>query len=375
MKFVRKISCNELLYADMQDVLHAYVTQYVMEIKTLKDEKLLEKAINAAIDFNDGSNMQLKGRSFYVAEKPIRVKRVKIRDKDLWTADFFNEGVDYREATVAAFIVLHQKKKYFVIKVSHAAMDGKGGLLLINNIFKYLNGEELVHYDNALTDRALLKQLPYKSFPEPKFPKLKPKNSKVIKKFETSRRVITLDGYTNSIIAKIAKVFAEEFDEDEVRFMIPSDLRRHRRGENHCGNLVLPIMLKVNKGDSVATINGKMLMGLKNKDELNIRNTSYFGYNYLPKFLRNAFLRMATTYANKLRKFSIAGVITYLGRIKIDGVMDFLSMPPAEPLGPFIASIVECNNKTNIVLCYYKDQYSEDYIDKLCGQLKEIGNE
>jgi len=76
MKYVRKISCNELLYADMQEVFHAYASQYVMKIKKLKSKEALERAINEAIQFNSGTNVLLKGKSFYDAEKPIGLKSI-----------------------------------------------------------------------------------------------------------------------------------------------------------------------------------------------------------------------------------------------------------------------------------------------------------
>lgn len=379
MNFVRRISCNELLYADMQDVLHSYAFQYVMEIKSLKSEKKLEQALNAAIEFNSGSNLLLKRKSFYDVGHPIRLKRVTILDKELWSSDFFNEKVDYRQESILAYIALHNNKKYFVLKISHAAMDGKGSLLLVNNIFRFMNNEKMEQYDNLITDRELVRQLPHKAKTESKFPKLKPKNAKIICHFKQSIKVVKLDGYVNSIVAKIARILADEFKEKEVRLMIPSDLRRYCGATMHCGNLVLPIMLKVDKNDDISTINGKMLMGLKNKDELNIKNTSYFCYMHLPRFVRHSIIRLATFYAGKFRRFSIAGVISYLGRVNLDSlqsdnlkISSFASVPPAEPLGPFVVTIVEYTNTTHIVLRYYEGQYSEEYMDNLCKQLEEI---
>ena len=379
MNFVRKISCNELLYADMQDVLHSYASQYVMEIKSLKSEKKLEQALNAAVKFNSGSNLFLKRKTFYDVDHPMSLKYAVSRDKILWDSDFFNEKVDYRKESILAYVVSHNKKRYFVLKISHSAMDGKGGLLLINNIFRFMNNEKMERYDNLMVDRELVKQLPYKSKNESKFPRLKPKNAKVVHRFQPLTRVIELDSYTDSIVAKIARIFADEFEEKEVRLMVPSDLRRYRGPAKHCGNLVLPIMLRVDKNDDISTINGKMLMGLKNKDELNIKNTSYFCYLHLPKYARHSIMRLVTFYARRFRRFSIAGVISYLGKVDLSSmqsnnlkISSFVSIPPAEPLGPFIVSIVEYNNTTRIALRYYEGQYSKKYIDNLCKQLKEI---
>ena len=48
MKKIRKISCNELLYVDMQDLTNTYTIQYILEIKYMKDIKKIEKAVNIA---------------------------------------------------------------------------------------------------------------------------------------------------------------------------------------------------------------------------------------------------------------------------------------------------------------------------------------
>lgn len=382
MKYVRKSSCTELLYNDMQDVMHTYASQYVMKIKTLNDEKKLEEAINSAIRYNSGTNMSLKGRRLYDAEKAVKIKHVTVKEKDLFQSDFLNGKIDFRSESVQAFIVRHGGDKYFVIRVSHAVMDGKGGMMLIENIFNCMNRKKMMKYDNLLTERELVKRLPHRSKRESKIPKLQPINARRIEHYTPRRRVLSLTGYSEAIVAKLARIFADEFEETEVRLMIPCDLRRHCKGERHCGNLVLPIMLRVNKEDDVQAINGKLLMGLKNKDELNIRNTSYYCYNYLPGFVRHLLIKTMVLFAKKTRRFSIAGVISYLGKVDFEvmqsknlRISSFISIPPAEPLGPFVVLITEYNNTTQIAISYYEKQYTEKYMDHLCKKIREAINE
>ena len=85
--------------------------------------------------------------------------------------------------------------------------------------------------------------------------------------------------------------------------------------------------------------------------------------------------------ANKTQKFSIGSVISYLGKVNVDElkcdtleISDFIALPTAEPLGPFLFLITEHSGKTQIGLSYYKGQFAEKYIDKLCEKLKDLEN-
>lgn len=380
--FVRKISCNELLYADMGEVFHACDSHYILEIKKLKSEKKLEEAINAAASFNSGTNVKLVGKKYYNSDTKIILQKIEIKEENIYDNKLFRSGLDTSSTTIAAYLAKHKRKRYLIIKVAHYIMDGKGGIMFIENIFRSLRNEELIKYSNELSDRDFLKTLDYKKKIEPKFPNLTPIHSKRVSKYVMKRRVIILNCYTTAIVAKIAKIIADEFKENTVRFMIPTDIRRHDRSKKYCGNMVLPTLLTVDKNtDTIASLNGKMLMSLKNKDELNIKNTSYFFYDHLPKLIRQHFMKSFVGLANKTQKFSIGSVISYLGKVNVDElkcdtleISDFIALPTAEPLGPFLFLITEHSGKTQIGLSYYKGQFTEKYIDKLCEKLKDLEN-
>ena len=74
--------------------------------------------------------------------------------------------------------------------------------------------------------------------------------------------------------------------------MIPVDLRHYNREKNYLGNIILPIYLQVNREDSINNIAGKMMMKLKNTDELNINNINNMNYNLIPKPIRKLGLKM-----------------------------------------------------------------------------------
>ena len=66
MKKIRRISCNELLYVDMQDLTNTYAIQYILEIKYMKDIKEIEKAVNIVKSNNYGSNLYLNNKNYYI---------------------------------------------------------------------------------------------------------------------------------------------------------------------------------------------------------------------------------------------------------------------------------------------------------------------
>ena len=65
MEKVRKVSCNELLYLDMQELTNSYAIQFVFKVKILND-KIMEEAINNVIKNNIGTSVFMKNKSYYL---------------------------------------------------------------------------------------------------------------------------------------------------------------------------------------------------------------------------------------------------------------------------------------------------------------------
>lgn len=379
MKKLRKISCNELLYVDMQDLTNSYSIQYIFETQEIKNIRKIEEAINVVKNNNYGSNIYLKNKTYYIQDSYIPIEKIEVNKENIYDSSFFKEKTDYKKESIKVYHLYNKfnNKQYLIFKFLHSTMDGKGTLMFVQNVMKYLQNKELIKCDNTITDKEFLNSLKTYKKAENKMPKLINKESNRISKYISKWKVIEIDGYVQEIVAKLSCIFANEFENDTTKIMIPTDIRRHEREKNYIGNLTLPIFLDVNKNDDYKKINGKLLYNLKDKKELNLSNTQYFGYNFYPEFIRKAGLEVALKMINKMNKFTVGALISHLGRVNLEKFnndyitfKDFVSLPIIQPLCAFSLVILEHNNKTNIAISYYEEQFTEEYIEALVSKIK-----
>jgi len=377
MNEIRKASCNEHLYMDMQDLTNSYAIQYLFKIKKLKSKEKLEEAINNVIKNNKGSNVYLKGNKYYLNNKRLKIKEITDDNADIYNLKVFQSKVDYTKESIKVYIINNNGNKYLYFQLLHSVMDGKGCLLFVENVMNYLKQKDLIKCSNNITEKEFVKPLKYNKNNENKLPSIKHPKAKPIKKYITKWKVIELDGYVPSLISKIACILNKEFNNSLVKYMIPTDIRRHNRKDTYIGNLTLPIFLKVKDSDNYQNVNGQLLYSIKNNDELNIKHASYINYEYYPKALRKLVLKQGLNIISKYNKFTVGAIISHLGRIDLQDysnkhleVEEFVSLPVQQPLGAFSIVIAEYNNKTKIAISYYENQFEEDYVENLLNNIK-----
>ena len=78
---VRKISCNELLYIDMQELTNSYAIQFAFTVEKIKDVNKVEKAVNETIKNNYGSNVYLKNNWYYIQEEPLKIEKRELDEQ------------------------------------------------------------------------------------------------------------------------------------------------------------------------------------------------------------------------------------------------------------------------------------------------------
>lgn len=376
---IRNISCNEQLYLDMQDVMGPFSIQFILEYIGKVDKDELEEAVNFVLKNTNDNNLKLKGREWVKNSEKVQIKEVEIKSKVLTEDDFFKRKTDYRDHSLEVYLVKHFSKNYIIIKLLHSVSDGKGALCFVNNLFKKLKNEELIKCDNTVNEQEKAKDIckynkNIKIMPKYKF------NHKLntVKKYEPKWNIISIKGYHQGVIGKIANILKKEFKDENVSFMIPVDIRRHLDNENYLGNMTLPIFLNANKEDTWQDINGKLLYSLKNKEELNKKSLQYMGYQKLPYFVRKNLIKSLMKYLNITKKFTMGAIISYLGRIDVSKysndkfqIVDFISLPLQQPGCPFSMVIAEVNNKTNIAISIFKEQIDEEVFDKISNTIKE----
>lgn len=376
---VRKISCNEQLYLDMQDIMNTFAIQFILEYTGNVDKKVLEDAINYVLKNTNDNNLKLRGKEWLRNKNDIQVQELEIKTKILTEDEIFKNKIDYKSHSLEVYILKHLEKKYIVFKILHSTCDGKGALSFINNVFRRLRNEELIECNNKVNEQQLANNICVHNKNINFIPRYKfSKKISNVKEYNPIWNIIYTKGYHSGIIAKIAYVLSKEFKNKEVSFMIPVDIRRHLENDNYLGNMTLPIFLNVNQDDSWQDINGKMLYLLKNKEELNKKSLQYIGYQNLPYSIRKIILKSLKKYLNVVKKFTMGAIISYLGKIDINQytndkfkIIDFISLPIQQPGAPFSMVISEVNNKTNIVISAYEEQMERNEFNIISNKIKE----
>lgn len=172
--------------------------------------------------------------------------------------------------------------------------------------------------------------------------------------------VITIDNYIPNIVAKISKILQKYFINDNVKFMIPVDLRNYDRTTKRIGNLILPIYIDVGIDDDINKIGGKLLLSLKDRKELNMYSAKEYNYHIYPEKIRRFVIKKFFNYLRNKNRYFVVVIVSHLGRLSFNSSYKFSIENNHRPLIPFSTVITEYKNKTNIAICCYKNQILKD---------------
>ena len=247
---IRGVSCNELLYLDMQDVTNSFAIQYVFKIDKIYDLDKIQESINTVAKNNMGSDIFFKHGKWYNRNSKIIVKKLKVNTKDFFNSEFFREKINYKKESIKVYIVEHIVDTYLVFKFHHSTCDGKGAIIFISNFIRCLNKQKLLVCNNSVSDNKFVKRLNYNCKKIDLSPSVSINASMKVKTFVPTWKIITVDGYHSAIVSKILCILSKEFINESTRFMIPVDILRHDKNNNYIVNLTLPIFLNVSKNDN-----------------------------------------------------------------------------------------------------------------------------
>ena len=374
---VRKPSCNELLYNDLQDFTNTYAIQFVYKVKRIDNIPAIEDAINTVLAANPGVNVYLKNGKYFTCEEKVHIEEYECKGDDVFNDEIFQKCIDYTKRSIEVLLVRHNDDKYLVFKIMHSVLDGKASLVFVQNIMNCLKGEELIPSIDDMTDIEFVKQHENYSKKESKIPKITIKDSQRIDKYTVRWKVVEIPGYPTAIIGRLSRILSDLSPDKCGRVMIPADVRRYEKDTNYNTNLTLPIFLTVGENDTFEDINGNLLGQMRDKKELNLANTRYFYYDTYPRAIRHAALKVLLSYARKKNMFSVSGLVSLLGKVDLKEYdnpyiefEEFYSLPINQALIPIAMVIIQYENKTVINLAYYEGQFSESKMEEIADTIK-----
>lgn len=380
--FSRKLSASENAYIHLQSLYTCFAIQYVIAGQGAVDKDAFETAVARASDACPGSRVRLKNRRWVDTGQTPPVTYLNDWNFDGFQfskSDLFQKKIDPYKDPVAEIYIAENHKIRFLFRIFHGAMDGKGAMIWIENIFKALNNEPLVQATSPETDIDLVKKLPHK--------KNKPAltRNKVLlsngSNNETDRlysKRMTLPDHYPGVVAKLAKIVTDNLSENGSRILIPVDLRRHGSGMDCTSNLTLPIFLETQKGQSWKEINGSLIYQLKNNAELNVNNTDFGILSKLPVVVQKKIITTLVSHQRRSHRYVFGGNISHVGRFHLSKfstatfkAATIYSIPIHIPFFPLSIVLVETKGKTEIVISTYHELISENDMEALMGTIAE----
>lgn len=379
--FKRDISPNEKIYIQSQEIYTTFAIQFIIDFDGILDKEKFEKAVKKAGDFCPGARVTLKGNQWVDTQvtTPIFYIKDDFDGYDFSKLDIFKKKIDVKRNPVTEIYVLSSVNK-IIFRAFHGAMDGQGALIWVKNIFKALRGEKLSVAKSEQTDLGFVKLVNGKKFDNGlKFNKSLFKDRRKLKNHESYWKRLSIEGRFSGVIGKITKVLTESFHEENNKFLIPVDMRRHSKNIIATGNLTLPIFLNTHKGEGWKELNAKMIDSLKDNKELNLKNADFGWLTNLPRKVLGNSIRLLILYQNFIQKHMIGGIISFLGDIQLKSfsfddfeAKVFYSMPVQQPLSPLSIVIAQTDKKMEILVSYYEDIIKEEECDEILRKIEDV---
>lgn len=348
-RYERSLSPNELLIVKLQETLGSSTIQYVIEGSGFIPKDKFEKAVNKAAEYCPVAKSNFEDNKWIDNNLNIPIFYLSEEVEDVFSLEILNKKINIYKNPPTEIYFLGKNKILF--RIFHGAMDGKGALLWIENIFRALRKETLLEGKSLENDLTLLKKLDYKTIKNPFTINVKSVNNLHFKNENYFER-LSINGNYRAIVPKISKAITDFFPENS-KFLIPVDLRRHNIKFFSTSNLLLPIFLETNKNESWEDINGNYLFKLKNNEELNMNSADLGILPYLPVFLFKMVISILLFLEKSLKKHLFSSIISFLGKINTSNLSCdefncniFYSLPIQEPLIP-IAVVISENSFEN----------------------------
>ncbi len=379
--YTRNVSDNEQLYIHLQDIFSTFAIHLVVEGMGEIDPTALQIAVKKASEMCPGSRLIQSGGKWIDSQStpPVHVLNNGQFDGDFSKIKLLEEKMDPITGPTSEVIILQLNPAILVFRVFHGTMDGKGVLLWMSNIFKALNGEELISIKGKETDLSFLQQQKnYSKRQDLNFDVSTVKHRLSIKKYKVWRKRLTLPGKPACMVAKIAQILTDCGMSYTNRFLVPVDIRRHKKNYLTNANLTLPLFLETTKNDSWNEIHKNLLISLHNNLEMNVKNADLGLLTKIPRFLLTSGIRAVNAFQKMINKHVIGGVISDLGWVDLETLStnDFqaktlYSLTVQQPFAPFTVAIASNKNVTEIMISCYENKRLIAHANRILQTIKD----
>lgn len=390
LNYQKKLSANERLYIAFEDFNIPFCIQMVIQGKGEIDLNLFKKAVELASEKNAGSRLILAGKlnkSVWVDSKiPPPIYEVKINDEsqenDLKNISFINKKIDIHKGSTCEIILVKSTNLKIIFRAFHGVMDARGVSFWAEEVFRAYRNEVLKGTTTNVTDSDFLKEfdinkarekLPFKFKSPTGSPDMSQKGYLWLQK--------RIAGNYSGLVARLAVIVADEsrkhFKDDIVKFMIPVDLRNHKKELLTTGNLSNPIFIEIDKNAKWLDVYQSIIQKIINKEELINGKWDYL-MNYLPLKLFKKFVKNFTYWQLKNNKYMVSGIISNLGKIDLNNFETenfkpetVFFLPLDTPFTPISIVSVEHNNFIELSLSIPTALGNNNRLQKLMDSIEK----
>ncbi|MDD2435198.1 MAG: hypothetical protein PHO63_02980 [Bacilli bacterium] len=375
--YIRDLSDNELTYIKFSKVANTFM-QFVLECKEINTSKLnnyLEKITD-----------DIKELNITIDKDKFIYKKQKLQVTEIINSGFngYNfESLDLFFKTTAdelieVYNIISNKKSYLLFRISHTLMDGQGFLIFLNIFFNNIKKMDKVEFTNCFeSDIDFIKNIEtIKDKRNLNF------NNRLLHK-STSKldqnyiKRISIKKDVTFVLSKIIFVFNNYYKNNDLTYLISTDIRRYDRSKISISNLTEPLYLKCQKSDSWYDISKKIYNQLKKKDNLNIKNIVYGKTFKVNTNFFSFIIKTSKFFQKSTNRFLTAGSITNVGTFNNDlyktkdiYVERMFVIPFYQPLLPFAISIIENKNNVEIVFASNYSIIDENIANQIINDIK-----
>jgi len=384
-RYTRSLSFNERLYLCLDEICPPLCNQLFFEGSGSLDYAKWCKAVEIASEANPGSRLVLEGYlgSSRWVDSGL-TPRVREVDGSTWDgygpegAPFLMERLLYHEGPTCEVILIRGSKPRVAFRTHHGVMDGRGTMTWIEDIFRALNGLDVLGAPLTLNDYQLARSFQKQKCESYPVEHIAPTGRAIGNERGMIWKRIIIEGRYHNILGRCAKLIAREAWKHSpggvVRIGIPVDMRPRLGGQRSTANLVLPVIVEVKPETTPEQIADDIAFQIKHGYE-GMLSPGDDLHRYVPVRLLASLARKIIDVRHSRGLYSLSGYLTHMGHIPVDNFRGggfqataFWGIPPGEYY-PFFLGMASYGNTQAFCLTMPKVLASEGRMDEILNNI------
>lgn len=319
------------------------------------------QALAIACEANPGARLVLRGwpRSRWHAAGSAGLRVLKDQDwsgKGPEGAPFLTQPLDPRQGPTVELLLLRGHHQRLVVRALHAAMDGRGTLAFLYDLFRARRGEPPIGHADPRLDLDLLGRGPSHSLPPTTA--LPPMGAPAPLGRERLWTRLSLDPVPGPLLARVLAALAEHartHQQGLVRFEVPVDLRREHPDVRSTGNLTAMVAVEVPEVSPEAAGEALREQVAAGSHHARVRGTRWLVHT--PQWAIDAGMRHFAARHQRQETFAATAFVSNLGRVDLARLSapDFTAerlvfLPPTTHFTPLFVAIAGSSTGVDLVL-------------------------